>query len=339
MKKQIPLALGLLGLIVVIIINSQKAKAGAQAGWWLCENVIIPSLLPILILTSIIISSNCSAVLEKTIGRIIGRLFNVSPAAAVAILLGLISGYPAGAVLTDKLYNDGRLDKATACRIMKYNFSGGIAFTIMVVGGVCYGNSGIGALLYLCNIISSVIMGALLGVSSKKNCAESGHSVRLSLTDAMTESVSSSIKSILSMCAYIILFSAFNGIFALPDYINPLIEITNGICGASHRLPLDYCAFFLAFGGFCIHFQLIGIISDFGMKYFEFLISRLAGALISFFTARLFTLAFPQYTDVFSAGAMPVSMELTQVNAGLSVIMVLGCAVLVLDIENRKLIK
>ncbi len=339
MKKQIFATLGLLGLIVLIILNSQKAKAGASAGWGLCENVIIPSLLPVLILTSIIISSNCSTLLEKTVGRLIGRLLGVSPAAAVAIILGLISGYPAGAVLTDKLYQNGRIDKDTACRIMKYNFSGGVAFTIMVVGRVCYGSGGIGALLYISNIISSVIIGIALGVKSKKDYEWTDDTDRLSLSDAMTESVNSSVKSILLMCAYIILFSAFNGIISLPDYINPLLEITNGICGASHRLPLEYCAFFLAFGGFCIHFQLIGIINNFGMKYYEFLISRLAGALISFFTVRLITLAFPQYTDVFSAGAMPVSMQFTQVNTGLSIIMVLGCAVLVLDIENRKLIK
>lgn len=339
MKKQIPATFSLLALIVMIIMYSQKAKAGAAEGWGLCENVIIPSLLPVLILTGMIMSSNCCTLLENTVGRVVGRLFNVSPAAAVAIILGLISGYPAGAVLTDKLYQNDRVDRDTAVRIMKYNFSGGVAFVIMVVGRVCYGSSGIGAMLYLCNLFSSVVMGIVLGLRHKNVCITPSYERRAPLSEAMTQSVHSAVKSILSMCAYIILFSAVSGIFTLPDFINPLIEITNGICCASRRLPIDYCAFFLSFGGFCIHFQILGIINNFSMKYYEFLISRLAGALISFFTARILILAFPQYTDVFSAGALPVSFEFTQVNTGLSVIMVLGCAVLVLDIENRKLIK
>lgn len=339
MKKQISAAFMLISLIVIIIVYSQKAKAGAAAGWGLCENVIIPSLLPVLILTGMIMSSDCSILLEKTVGRVVGRLFRITPAAAVAVILGLISGYPAGAVLTDKLYQNGRIDKDTAVRIMKYNFSGGLAFIIMVVGRVCYGSGKIGALLYLCNLFSSVIMGVVLGLGHKEFCTGLSYESRVPLSDAMTQSVHSAVKSILSMCAYIILFSAVSGIFILPDFINPLIEITNGICGASRRIPIDYCAFFLAFGGFCIHFQLIGIISNFGMKYYEFLISRLAGALLSFFTARFMIIAFPQYTDVFSAGALPVSFEFAQVNTGLSIIMVLGCAVLVMDIENRKLIK
>lgn len=336
MKKQVLLTLILSGLVALITMFSSDAKEGAKLGWSLCENVIIPSLLPILILTNIIISSDCSKVFEIVFGKVIGKIFSVPSSCAVAIIFGLIGGYPAGAVLTQQLYNRGSIDSKTAGRVMEFNFSGGIGFIIMVVGKACYGNGKIGALLLLSNILASLIVGIVTGLFEKRDITNQTKNNSLPFMEAMTKSVETSTKSILNMCAYIILFSSVNGIISLPGYINPMLEITNGICTAEN-MPLDYCAFFLAFGGFCVHFQLIGIINDFGMKYVRFLLYRFANAVLSFGIMRALCLCFPETVSVFSNATTPMTLQFAQVNTGLSIIMVLGCAVLILDIEGRKL--
>lgn len=336
MKKQALTAILLSGLIALIIVFSQDAKEGAQLGWTLSETVIIPSLLPILILTNIIITSHCSKVFEFVFGKVLGKVFSVPPDSAVAILFGLIGGYPAGAVLTRQLYNQGSIDSKTASRIMGFNFCGGVGFIIMVVGKVCYGSGKIGALLFLCNVLSSVIIGIITGLSDKNTAPLPKKNNSLPFTEAMTRSVESSTKSIINMCAYIIVFSAINGIIRLPDWVNPILEITNGICTGG-SIPPHYCAFFLSFGGLCVHFQLIGIISEFGMKYSHFLLYRFAGAVLSFGLMRLYSCLFPGITSVFSNGTSAMTAQFAQVNTGLSVVLILGCAVLILDIEGKKL--
>lgn len=324
------------GIIVLIITNSAGAKLGAKQGWELCENVVIPALLPILILTNILLLSSCRNVLELVFGRIMGKLLSVPSPCAVAILFGLIGGYPAGAVLTEQLYQQGIIDKNTASRVMCYNFSGGIGFLVMVVGKSCYGSGKIGALLLISNIISAVIVGVITGIWDKKPYLISKKQLSMPFVAAMTTSVELSAKSIINMCGYIILFSSVNGIISVPSFLNPMLEITNGICG-DNNIPLDYCAFFLAFGGFCVHFQIIGIISSFGMKYSKFFIYRLASGLLSFLIVRIYCLAYPETSNVFSTINSPISHQFAQVNTALSVLMIVGCAVLVLDIEGRKL--
>ena len=110
-------------IIIVLTIFSPAAKAGAIEGINLCEGIIIPAPLPILILSNTLIRLKSKRVVLK------------------ASILGMISGYPSGAILTRELYQSGCITFKEAERIMSFNFCGGIAFIISAVGGVIYKNT------------------------------------------------------------------------------------------------------------------------------------------------------------------------------------------------------
>lgn len=335
--KNITITFILCSLIFILIFMSGEAKLGAKEGLTLCENIIIPSLLPILIITNIIIKTDCSNIFEKLFGALFEKVLRLPRCSSTAVIFGLIGGYPAGAVLTSHLYEQGYIDEKNAARIMRFNFCGGVAFIITAVGTICNQSTKTGAALYIINIISSLIICIISALFSKKHIyLKSEPQKKLNLSDALVESVEITVKSLLNMCAYIILFSALTGIANLPQYMNPLIEITNGICSKNVKLPFEYCAFFLAFGGFCIHFQLIGILRQIRMKYIDFLVFRVLGALISFAAAKIYLILFPDSISVFS-NLSSSSPQLFQVNTGLSLVMIIGCAVLIFDIENKKL--
>lgn len=328
----------LTGMIGVLITMSGSAKQGAKEGWALCENIIIPSLLPVLILTNIIIKSRSADVFEKLFGRLFERLFRLPRCAAGAIIFGLVGGFPAGAVLTSHLYSGGRIDDKTAERIMRFNFSGGVAFTITAVGTVCFGSTKIGIILYIINIVSEIIIGLFSAVFCKdKPENNTAPAPRLGFADAMVEAVNSTVRSIAVMCAYIILFSAITSIAKLPEYLNPVLEITNGICNREEFISLPYCAAFIAFGGFCIHFQLMGMLREMKVHYFSFFIYRVISALLSYGIAEAYLYFFPQSASVFSNLSENTSAAIGQVNTGLSVVMIIGCAVVIFDIESKKL--
>lgn len=328
----------LTGMICALITMSDSAKQGAKEGWALCENIIIPSMLPIFILTNIIIKSRSAAIFEKLFGWLFERIFRLPRCAGSAVILGLVGGYPAGAVLTAHLYSDGLIDSKTAGRIMRFNFSGGVAFTITAVGTVCFGSTKIGIILYIINIVSELIICIFSAIFCRDKITESTVTpTRLGFADAMVEAVNTTVKSIAVMCAYIILFSAITSIVNLPEHLNPIIEITNGICKKEEFLPLPYCAAFIAFGGFCIHFQLIGTLREMKVNYISFLIGRVISALLSYGLASAYLYFFPQSASVFSNLSGSAGTALSQVNTGLSVVMIIGCAVVIFDIENKKL--
>lgn len=325
-------------LIIVLIIFSTDAKNGAKEGWALCEGIIIPSLLPIMILTNIIIKSKARYTFDFTFGFLFEKVFKLPKCCAGAVILGLVGGFPAGAILTSNLFEKGLITTSQAQRIMSFNFSSGVAFTITAVGTIYFKSTKTGLLLYLTGIISSLLICIVSSLFSKDTSINNKSTVSsLGIVDAMIEAVETTIKSILVMCAYIILFSSLIKICKIPSGLLPLLEITNGLFAQSKSLSLPMYSMYLSFGGFCIHFQILNELKKMNIRYRTFLISRIAAAGISYAITKLYFELFPQSELVFSNISTNIAPKMVQVNQILSLIMVLGCAVAVFDIENKKL--
>lgn len=302
-------------IIIFLTLFSKEAKSGAIEGINLCENIIIPSLLPILIISNTIIN------------------INKSPLAA--IFFGLISGFPAGAVLTHSLYENKSITSDDAERIMSFNFCGGIAFIISAVGGIIYKSTKAGLILFSSCFLSALII-ALFRFPFGSHCNKSEMNKAPGFSDALCKGCESSVKSIALMSAYIILFSAVMKIVKLPPLLVPMLEITNGIGNNALLPPVAFCAFFLSFGGLCIHMQIFSLLNDMKIKYSVFLFYRLLSACLSYIICRII-LHFSGDTSLVSASLSPaLPFEISKLGSGLSAIMTVGCAVVVFDLENRK---
>ena len=93
------------------------------------------------------------------------------------------------------------------------------------------------------------------------------------------------MNSVLNITAYIILFSAIAGIVDIPKFIMPVLEITNGVC--KNSFSLAELSSYLSFGGLCIHLQLLPIVIKSKMKYLDFLLFRVIGALLSYVITKI----------------------------------------------------
>lgn len=331
------LTFALCGIIFILIAFSPDAKQGALDGIQMCESIIIPSLLPVLIISGLLLRSRCAKVFEWLFGAVFEKLFALPRCSAAAVILGLTGGYPAGALLTAQLFDAGHIDSTTAHRLLRFNFCGGAAFIITAVGTVTYGSTKIGVVLFCINVLSALIIMLLTRFTTKAQPpAASNVPSLLSIADSLPLAVEQTVKSLAVMSAYIILFSALKGIVQPPQALTPLLEITGGICMAPQRVPLSYCAFFLSFGGLCIHFQLLGILRKVRMKYWNFLSARMLSALLSFALSKIYLLLFPDSVSVFSNLSAP-RHEFSVGGISLSMVMIIGCAVVVFDVENRKL--
>ena len=218
---------------------------------------------------------------------------------------------------------------------MRFNFSGGPAFIITAVGTGFLQSKKAGLILFASVTLSSIIIAVLNSFFGKNEMNGEYSFAQMSIDESLTKSVEQAIKSVLSISAYIILFSAINSIITVPSYLTPLIEITSGIAENYKSFSIPQLAFFLSFGGLCIHLQIFGIIKRAKMKYLDFLLWRVIGAFFAYICAILLLKAFPVEAAVFSNYSDSI-YRFTSVNATLSVLMVLGCAVFIFDLAGRK---
>ena len=336
MKKKTALVLSILMLMaMVLIIFSKQARLGAADGLALAENTIIPSLAPLLIIFLLIMKTGAKDLLARAFGFISVHVFNLPQITFPAIFFGLIGGYPMGALLTNELLKSGDIDEKQARRLLRFNFCGGCGFIITAVGTTVLNNTKAGAVLFLSNVISSVIIGFALSFTEKRrNAPYYSYTEYRKLGDVLSESVSDAVKPLLNMTAFIILFCAFNVVIDFPDFLAPVIEITSGICTNS-RFAIPITSAYLAFGGFCIHFQLLFVVAQAKMKYADFLLFRLISAVISYAVSKILLIFIPIEEAVFSNASIKVA-EFSSVNTVLSVLMVIGCFVIVMDIRSKK---
>lgn len=335
MRKNSFLLLTLLGLAGFMIAFSSQMRQGAYNGLVLAENTIIPSLLPLLIIFLIIMKTGARDVLARAFGFASVYLFNLPKITFPAIFLGLIGGYPTGALLTCELLDSQEIDYKQARAMLRFNFCGGCGFIITAVGTAALSSLKAGVILFASNIISNIIIGFAMSFTDKRAKSEYySFSESRGFGSALTDATDSAVKSVLNITAFIVLFSAVDNIVSLPDFLLPVAEITNGICtGTDFSLP--EISAYLAFGGLCIHAQLLPIILKCKMNYAEFLLSRIVSALLSYCVTKLMLLAFPMDTAVFSNSSEQVAV-FSSVNLALSVLLILGCFVLILDVSSRK---
>lgn len=338
MKKALEAAqsVGIFALIICFIVFSVRAKAQALEGMKLCLNVIVPTLLPILILTNTIIKSSSRAFLE-TVFSPLARLLRLPKCACCALILGLIGGYPTGAILSNELFNLHLIDNQTAKRLLRCSFCGGVAFIITAVGTIHLNSTKTGIIIYTINVLSSIIICVADGIihpntnKSTQECSIGSQS----FCDALINSIECSTKSVAVMCGCIVFFSAICGLVSIPPFAMPLIEITNGIFKFNGSISLPYLCFFLSFGGLCIHLQILNVIKSTGIGYIDFFVHRVVGGLISYFLGKGYILLFNPDTEVFS-NISQITPRLNQINGSLSIILLASCIVIVVDLNNKK---
>lgn len=333
--KNILMLILLVSVSIILIIFSADAKAGAAEGLALAQNTIVPSLTPLLILFFIIMKTGAKDVLAKAFGFISTYLFNLPQVTFPAIFFGLIGGYPTGALLTGELFSNGEIDEKQAHRLLRFNFCGGCGFIITALGTAILNSAKAGWILFMSNTLSAVIIGFLLSFSEKRRPQSYySYTEEKSFGDALIDSTDSAVRSVLNITAFIILFSAIHKTLPIPQELAPILEITNGLC-TKNSYSLAHTSAYLAFGGLCIHCQLLPIISNIKMKYWDFLLFRVFSAFLSYGITRFILYLSPLETSVFSNISISTA-QLSSVNLTLSILMIAGCFIIVMDIKSKK---
>lgn len=321
LKKNL-IAIFFIIFVICLVIFSNSSLSAASSGLKLWANNVVPSLFPFFVATQLLSQTNIVYYLSKFLDKYMRPLFNVPGAAAFPFIMGLISGYPVGAKIVSNLYDNGLCTKDEAERMLTFTNNSGPLFIMGTVGISFYANSTIGLILLFTHIASSITVGVLLGLFSKKK--KSNHfknnasaivkkeDLKLSeLGEILGNSILSSIKTILLIGGFITLFSViisileqtkilvfisaflaktfgFNKDLVL-GFFTGIIEFTNGLSIISKvhikeiSTNIILSAFILGFGGISITLQVLSIISKSKLSIKKYILGKFLHGMISAF--------------------------------------------------------
>lgn len=312
-----------------LILAPTEAMEGAKTGLTLCFNVIIPSLFPFFVLSSLLVELGLAAYLGRALEPVMRPLFRVNGACATAVALGFVGGYPVGARTALSLYEKGLCSKTEAERLLAFCNNSGPAFILGVVGAGVFASSRVGLLLYLVHALASLLVGLLFRFYGREEgSARRGgtHVESVRFTSAFTGSVTRSFQSTLSICAFVVFFSVVitllsrfgilaalaHGLSALcapfglteawaSRLLTGLLEISSGVWSLSGSGTLagrvSMAAFMLGWAGISVHCQVLSFLSDSGLSVRTYLLGKLLhggfSAALVWELTRLFPLAEP----------------------------------------------
>ncbi len=305
-----------------------EAIAGAKDGLTLCFNVIVPSLFPFFVLSSLVVDLGLAAYLGRAMEGLMRPLFRVSGSCAAAVALGFIGGYPVGARTALQLYQQGLCSKPEAERLLAFCNNSGPAFILGVVGAGIFGDSRVGFLLYLTHALASLLVGLLFrfygGAQRRRSAVPRPPKPIQAVTvpAAFTGAVVRSFQNTLNICAFVVFFSvvlqllsAF-GVFAAlarllaaagfePEWarrlVAGLLELSSGVSslrgGTQLAGRVSMAAFMLGWAGLSVHCQVLSFLVDSGLSAKTYLAGKLCHGLIAagltWCLTRLFPLSAP----------------------------------------------
>lgn len=95
--KQVGLCVACVVMGWLLLQFPQAVQTGVSRGLAVCGQLLIPSLFPFLVLSGFVIRSGVAFHISEKLAPLMRRVFGLSASAAVAMVISVLGGYPAGA--------------------------------------------------------------------------------------------------------------------------------------------------------------------------------------------------------------------------------------------------
>lgn len=278
-------------LTLLILTHSQVSLYYAFNGFTLWYSKMIPSLLPFMMISGILIRMNLSERFVGILHPVFKRLFRCSANVSYGILVGFLCGFPMGARVTADLYQHGKITKKEAEFLLSFtNNIGPVYFCSFVIPLLeltsplpfLFGMYGIPLLYGM--VLRRTFFRRLISDAYPQKTEAVTHG-KPSLLNAVDDSIQGAVQSILMLCGYMILFNTLNILphFLLPGihkYLAPVLEITGGLSLLGNTLPI-YALCLLSFGGLSCIAQTNSMLAGTGLSLKKYILHKLILTLLS----------------------------------------------------------
>ena len=145
-----------------MLINPRETVQAASQGLVLWYSVVLPALLPFFIVAELLVKIRFVNFMGILMEPVMRPLFRLPGCSSLVLVMGFTSGFPVGAVLTRKLYDQQQLTADEAERLLVFTNNASPLFILGAVGIGMLGNPQAGYLLALAHYLSNFLLGILL---------------------------------------------------------------------------------------------------------------------------------------------------------------------------------
>ncbi len=287
---------------VLVLRNSDAAIEYMGRGLTLCARTVIPSLFPFMVISELLVSSGAGEAFGRLFSRIMRRVFGLSGAGVSAVFLGSMCGFPVGARTAASLLDRNMISKAECEHLLTFTNNPSSAFLITAVGVSLFGNRRLGVILYATVLGTSFLVGFLARFFLRGKGQPDPHphypsGLHPGGVEMFTNAVSGAATGMLTVCAYVIFFSAITG--ALGCMVNSggkglgevgytllsgFLEMTGGISeasGLSAREPaIVLTAAMAGWSGLSVHCQVMTLCAGRGLSFRPYLLAKAAQGIL-----------------------------------------------------------
>ena len=289
-----------------LLCYSKAVSASMTQALKLCVQVLLPSLFPFFVLSSMVISTGVIQRLSTRLEKPFQWLFGLPGSFGAALLLGAAGGYPVGAKTIATLYQQGQCSKRDAEKALRFCNNAGPAFLISAVGASLLQDPHAGLNLYAVHVLSALIIGFIYRKNTdhvKYNGITADHMRNTATISLFLRAVTDAFSSFLNVSAFVLIFSVISTMLQQLPLIDSLhclpgggilwygllagfLELTSGVaCLTQGVLPssilLPALSFLCGWGGCSVQFQTISLLHDAGLSCRQYLKSKLLQGILA----------------------------------------------------------
>ncbi len=236
--------------IIGIFSNPLECTEAAKHGLLLWYNKLIPSLLPFIIASNILIGIGGIAFFGTLLENVFQKLFNISNKGIFPCIMGLISGCPLGAKITADLRAKQELSHNDTVKIMSICNNSSPLFILGTVAANMFNSPSLGVYIMLIIYAAVFSTGLIFSFYEKRNKTTSStgniffnaYNSQIknrkenfkSFGTILGDSVNNSMEIIVKIGGFVILFSVLSSliqitpIFPILEYfLSPILKIFN----------------------------------------------------------------------------------------------------------------
>lgn len=331
-----------IGFFIVLFIFPSEFASGFSAGLSNCAQIVIPSLFPFLVASSLAGAGEIPQFIKKLAEPITQKLFRLPSDCLPAIILGQLGGYLSGAKAAESLYSSGNLSRSQAQRLLLFCVNSGVGFSVNAVGNALLGSRYAGRVILAALIISSLVTGFFLRFLPDRP-SETKKIIKKTpnLSYAVVNSVLSSSSSMIACCGFVCFFSGLIAVMSgvlnnqtAKIIVSCLLEVTSGCAEAAGNVSIPVFAAVCAFGGLCVHMQIFSLSKDFGISIPLFYLFRILHSVLAYAVCKIILYYYP--ADVAASVSLGANVELWSFSAPAAVSLLFLCSLLILDLDNGR---
>lgn len=320
-------------LTLMLVVYPEEALKAATGGMQIFFDIVFPSLLPFFVLSEILLGLGVVHFIGVLFQPLMRPLFNVPGEGAFALSMGLAAGYPMDAVITAKFRRANMCTRVEGERLLAFTNTADPLFIFGAVAVGMFQMEWLGAKLAVAHYLAAFVVGLLFrfygrrepgapAVRAEREEAnilarafarlvaarrEDGRPLGQLMGDAVTDSV----RTLLMICGFIMLFSVFVkmievtgvqplvaapflAVFRLagispelvPAGVAGLLEIDLGTMAASKAAaPLVQKAMIasavIAWSGLSVHGQVASVLTGTDVRMAPYMLARLLHAVFA----------------------------------------------------------